>query len=412
MNGLLKPRDKGILHALVQAHSSRGNPLEKSLQNLIRDIHDAPHQAVLVASGGGSQALAWLLSVPGATRTVLEVTLPYSYASFDRFLGYAPEHYAAPKTAVAMARTAYRRARILAPEGTPAFGVACTATLVTDRPKRGAHRCHVAVRDEAGISTWSLVLAKGARNRTQEEDLVSHLLVYAIAETCGLTPESSLALLESETVRHRVQAAPDLVLAVLRGEITGIMMDINGQLSAELPEGKVVLPGAFNPLHAGHTQLAHVARQLTGRDVVFELSVHNVDKPPLLESDVRLRLEQFFGHGTIVVTTTPLFEQKAALLRDSVFVVGYDTATRLVNPRYYGGDPAAMQASLSAIRQYGGRFLVAGRLLEGRFHTLADVQVPAGFEDLFAGIPPQVFRTDMSSTELREQSAGGRPQLA
>lgn len=378
---------------------------------MIHSIHDAPHQAVLVASGGGSQALAWLLSVPGATRTVLEVTLPYSYASFERFLGYAPDHYASAETAIAMARTAYRRARILAPEGTPSFGVACTATLITDRPKRGEHRCHLAIRSETGIATWTLMLTKGERDRTAEEELVSRLLVQAIASACGLEANLALDLRDNESVAHSFEAAPDLVLSVLRGDVTGIMMDINGQLKTALPGGRVVLPGAFNPLHAGHTQLAHVARQLTGRDVVFELSVHNVDKPPLLESDVRLRLEQFFGHGTIVVTTAPLFEQKAALLPDSVFVVGYDTATRLVNPHYYGDDPAAMQASLSSIRAHGGRFLVAGRLLDGRFHTLADVPVPAGFEDLFEGIPPEAFRTDMSSTELRQMSAGGRPQL-
>ncbi|MBN2469743.1 MAG: hypothetical protein JXN59_03375, partial [Anaerolineae bacterium] len=111
--------------------------MNEELTTIIQRIHDDPHQVVLVASGGGSQALAWLLSVPGATRTVLEVTLPYSYASFDRFLGYTPDQYASAETAVAMARVAYRRARILAPDGTPAFGLACTATLVTDRPKKG-----------------------------------------------------------------------------------------------------------------------------------------------------------------------------------------------------------------------------------------------------------------------------------
>ena len=366
---------------------------------------------VLVASGGGSQALAWLLSVPGATRTVLEVTLPYSYASFDRFLGYTPEHYASAETAAAMARVAYRRARILAPDGTPAFGLACTATLVTDRPKKGRHRCHIALRDESGIVTYSLVMTKGARDRTGEEDVVSRLLITVLAEACGLPGELEVGLLPDEAVEIAREQQPDLVLKVLRGEVDGITMDINGQLSPVLPQGGVVLPGAFNPLHAGHTQLAHVARQITGLPVVFELSVVNVDKPPLIEADVRQRLEQFFGHGMIAVTTTPLFEQKAKLMPNSIFVVGYDTATRLVSPRYYGDDAAAMRASLDSIRAQGCRFLVAGRLHEGYFYTLDDVPVPEDYASMFEGIPPNVFRTDMSSTELREQSAGGRPHF-
>ncbi len=383
--------------------------MDDELISLIQHIHAGPHQAVLVSSGGGSQAFAWLLSVPGATRTVLEVALPYSYASFERFLGYVPEHYVAPETAVAMAKAAYRRARILAPDGTPSFGVACTATLVTDRPKRGEHRCHVAVRDETAITVYSLALTKGARDRAGEEEVVSRLLIRALAAGCGCEGELPLGILPGEVLTVSREEAPDLVLQVLRGQVAGIMMDINGQLSTDLPRGGVVLPGAFNPLHAGHTQLAHVARQVTGRPVVFELSVRNVDKPPLIEADVRQRLEQFFGHGAIAVTAAPLFEHKAALMPDSVFVIGFDTATRLVSPRYYAGGPAAMLAALEHIRQHGCHFLVAGRLVDGHFCTLADVPVPAGYEGLFEAISPEIFRTDISSSELREQYAGGRP---
>jgi len=55
--------------------------MDQQIREIIQHIHDSPLQAVLVVSGGGSQALAWLMSVPGATRTVLEVTLPYSHPS-------------------------------------------------------------------------------------------------------------------------------------------------------------------------------------------------------------------------------------------------------------------------------------------------------------------------------------------
>ena len=38
----------------------------------------------------------------------------------------------------------------------------------------------------------------------------------------------------------------------------------------------------------------------------------------------------------------PLFTQKADLFHDSAFVVGYDTAVRLVKPEYYGSDQAML----------------------------------------------------------------------
>jgi nicotinamide mononucleotide (NMN) deamidase PncC len=379
--------------------------LDQALCDIIQAIHDAPLQAALVDSGGGSQALAWLMSVPGATRTVLEVSLPYSYAAFEKYLGFQPEQYASQQTAEALAQVAYRRARLLAPEGTPSIGVSCTATLVTDRPKRGEHRCHIALRDEAGITTASLVLTKGARERPEEEAVVSRLLVDVLARSAGVAQSLDLHLLPGEVVDRQRKDFPDRVLHVLRGAIPAVRIDINRQVSVDLPQGVTILPGAFNPLHGGHLQLAHVASQLTNRPVYYELSVHNVDKPPLLEADVRQRIDQFYGRGALLVTTAPLFEKKSALFPGSVFVVGFDTATRLISPAYYGESQSAMLESLAAIRQGGGRFLVAGRMHSGRFRTLDEVGIPDGFRDMFEPIPPDLFRADISSTELRQQAA-------
>ncbi|CAI8038541.1 NADH-quinone oxidoreductase subunit C 2 [Geodia barretti] len=51
-----------------------------------------------------------------------------------------------------------------------------------------------------------------------------------------------------------------------------------------------VLPGSFNPLHLGHEQMAAIAGQITGLEVVYELAVLNVDKPPLEEEEIVRRL--------------------------------------------------------------------------------------------------------------------------
>ena len=122
-------------------------------QDLVQKIHDSPPQAVLAVSGAGSQAVAWLLGVAGASRTILEVVVPYGSLSMIDFIGHEPSQYVSVETATDMARAAYNRALRLRESPLPVVGLGCTATIATDRPKRGEHRCCIATWDETGAAT-------------------------------------------------------------------------------------------------------------------------------------------------------------------------------------------------------------------------------------------------------------------
>ena len=78
---------------------------------LIRRIHARPTMAVIAAAGAGSAAISWLLGVPGASRTVLEIGVPYAAPALTEFVGYEPSQFVSEETATAMAHSAYRRAR-------------------------------------------------------------------------------------------------------------------------------------------------------------------------------------------------------------------------------------------------------------------------------------------------------------
>ncbi|MGQ9925727.1 MAG: hypothetical protein ACUVS4_02545 [Chloroflexaceae bacterium] len=193
---------------------------------------------------------------------------------------------------------------------------------------------------------------------------------------------------------------------LLNGRITTLTIAPDGTLRPDDPPQGLILSGAFNPLHAGHEGMAAAATRLTGLPVAFELAVVNADKGALEPEDIARRAAQFTGRYTLVLSRAPLFVEKAALYPGRRFVVGYDTAARLIAPRYYGGE-AGMHAALEAIRAAGCSFLVAGRLVEGAFHTLADLPVPSDLADLFTPIPETLFRADISSTELRARSRSG-----
>ena len=129
----------------------------------------------------------------------------------------------------------------------------------------------------------------------------------------------------------------------------------------------------------------------------------NVDKPPLELAEVQRRVAQFQGAGTVVLTRTETFHKKAQLFPGCRFVLGWDTATRLIQPRYYGDSESAMLTALAEMWGSGCRFAVAGRIDgAGVFRTLADVNLPAGFHPLFSDIPESAFGSDLSSTAIRD----------
>ena len=385
-------------------------------QRLIEAIHAAPVRCVVVATGGGASAIAELLTVPGGSRTILEAVVPYSSAALADWLGRAPEQYCSAETARAMATVACERAHRLSEQDDSKFaaaagdlfvGVACTASLVSDRPKKGAHRLHVATETDDMTHSVELVLEKGARDRAGEEQVAGRVLLSALARAAVPTAAiPALDLRPAEEVKER-QAAGGPLLGALRRRKIGCVWSLPDGGLVEVPpsssaERRSILCGAFNPLHFGHEQLRAAAEAHLGFPVYFEISLRNVDKPPLDYITLEDRRRQF-SKVPLALTSAPTFVEKSAALPGTTFVVGVDTAERIVQPRYYGGSDAAMHEALSTIARNRGRFLVAGRKVGDRFVTLSDLQLPPEFAPLFEELPAGEFRADVSSTELRKR---------
>jgi nicotinamide mononucleotide (NMN) deamidase PncC len=376
---------------------------DASWRRTIAEMHASGRQAVLAITGGGSGAISELLRVPGGSRLLLEALVPYDSRALTTFLGFEPEQACSVETAVAMAQRARERAAKFAPSGAQLVGLGATAGLVTDRPRQGEHRFHIAVTTGAGTDHCSIVLAKGRRDRPGEEDLVARAIVLWLARACGVPVPSPRTLLEAdERYAEAVVQTGDLIDQLLAGGVSRVTVWPDGQLvPAAAPPG-VVLPGSFNPLHAGHLLLARVAEDMRQQPVAFEIAVLNVDKPPLAAGEVRNRLAQFAWRARVELTRAPTFLEKARLFPGAAFVIGADTAERLVAARYYGDSAERMAAALQEIADRGCSFLVAVRVDgAGRVRALSDVAVPERFARLFVAIPESRFRLDSSSSDIR-----------
>ncbi len=196
------------------------------------------------------------------------------------------------------------------------------------------------------------------------------------------------------------QGEQNLLLQLLSGGMDSHYFHPRGSAS----QGRLLLPGSFNPLHQGHLRMAEIATQRLGVEVEFEIAAINVDKQPLDKAAISKRLRQFTRHG-VHITRAARFVEKARLFNNATFVVGADTILRVGQVRYYSDDPQQHRDAIQEIADLGCRFLVFGRLLEDGFAEPGELALPPGLSAICDGVNGEHFRSDISSTQLRSEDS-------
>ncbi|MCP5178579.1 MAG: hypothetical protein H6993_17155 [Pseudomonadales bacterium] len=347
-----------------------------------RRLHAAAKPGVFHVTGGGSLFLSELLSTPGASRTVLDVRVPYAATAMHQLLGRLSDGACSVSTARALAMSAYLHARTLTDNAV--FGFGCTASLATDREKKGRHRAHLAL--QTLTTTCTLSLAFSADRSTEEQ-----LLADQMWTLCDFLIDGTLA--GNVQAVHADLERTDIVFGHARAQRLG-----------DHP-GTLLMPGAFNPPHTAHLRMLELAEQLTGLPAALELSIANVDKPPLDYATIEERLTGI-GRKTgraVWLTRLPTFVDKATVFPGTTFIVGVDTITRIAEAKYYENEHTR-DLALTFLAEQGCRFLVFGRLIGDRFRSLDDVTLPAALRNLCDSVRESTFREDISSTAIRNNT--------
>jgi nicotinamide mononucleotide (NMN) deamidase PncC len=364
-------------------------------KDVIQQIHDRDGKFIVAVTGGGASVVAELLAVAGASNTLLSAFIPYHEEELADYLGGSPDTACSSRTARALAMVSWQRAQKLTQQ-VPVYGVGCTAALATNRERRGEDRCFVAVQSAESTLEVSVTFDKSARSRQEEERLCCSLVLDLMADVLGISSDQTEGFRKSDTIRQNQVNADSSWQALLAG---------GTKFTATNNPPVLIFPGAFNPMHQGHAKMAEYAEQLTGHRVTLEISILNVDKPPLDFIEMQSRCDAL-QEWPLVFSAAPTFVEKCRLFPGSTLVVGVDTMERIVEPKYYGSSEERRDRALQEIDRLGNRFMVFGRQTPEGFTTLSSLDLPASLSNRCICITEKEFREDMSSTELR---ANGKP---
>lgn len=342
----------------------------------LEHLPDSDAWIYLASTGAGAGAQNMLWRVPGASSFLAGASLPYSRHEMQAFCGYEPAEYVHDNTAISMAVSAFLRACQSCPKGRNPIGIGCTASVATLKPHRGAHRYWVAaINGEGWVHLTGSELAKNSASyRDSDGDFVDS--------------EIEQVLLDSVAKAHYWRGDE-----VLQPNVLGLPWFLaNGRREAS-PTGAVeLLPGAFNPVHAGHLDVS-------SRDTIFQLSLRTPHKDPvsIVEALKRVAAINAAGHDALVENEASTFLAKARKWPGSTFVIGSDTLVRILDPKY--GHPIVPM--LQEFNALGTRFKIAQRTGDPDVWDILE-GIPAPVHFMFERLKDSQY-AGLSSTQIRER---------
>jgi len=397
---------------IYQRHSAQ-------IKDAMQSILDSNARIFIACSGGGSGLQNLFGMTPGISKRFVGSIFPYDMYEFDEFIGSPlADSYASKLGAIALANAAYIQAQKNCFKKNnlsgKIIGLGISAALATDRRRKGKDRIHIAIKSKNGLASASIFFSGYEGDRESQSQLADlfglNTLLWGLGKSQILIEGSIFENIDANSSNVDVQNSCTIWPVNQRRSFIFdgpmyIHKDHDDCSSAHIMNFKsdtVIIPASLNPFHFGHH---NIAKELVKRGLkpIFEITTRNADKPEINPRELEHRVHQLMGLWPVILRhNCGLFSEKIEEYKTS-FAVGFDTAKRLLDPKYQPELQNAhkiIEHSLVKMREREQKFYVASRVIDGVLRTTRDLDILPDFKDLFEDI--FVGMDDISSTKIRE----------
>ncbi|KAL0211690.1 hypothetical protein RCL1_005316 [Eukaryota sp. TZLM3-RCL] len=407
----------------------------EAVSKLIVRINEVSEQpCVYISSAGGCIVPSWFCSIGGSSKSFIGSSCGYNCSLTDSFLGFTPSQYASAETSHDLAVAGLHYLKKSLPDTSQVFSIGVSSALSTVPPRRGSDRAFISLIKvpshqilSATIQFPRQVVSESSEScRPQQFNTIGLICLNLIAEGLGIS--SNYHVIIPNDVEYSINRCSfpvqlfNKVVSLYSSCLFLYTPNGNQSLlfdSAQyFPSKFGILCGSFNPLHEGHVLLGKKVSELFDIPVFAELTFNNADKGLVSNCEISKRINQFsttaqnsrdqsFSFSGVIVNCFSSFIEKILFFKsvisweNPVFILGYDTAIRLVDPKYYNNCINETQNVFDTFKLFNVKFYVAGRLVNDEFKSWSpsDYSHLSNVSDLFESLSD--FRKDISSTELR-----------
>lgn len=345
----------------------------------------------IAATGAGASAQNYIWETPGCSSYFAGATFPYRQDLLEDFIGYKPEKFVSPEVAIDMAMRAYQLA--WSDEGDNAVGIGCSAAVATTRLRHGEYGAYVSICSNQGVYLYHVVLDAevGTQPRVHQGESISSLIASLAKYDYYLSArypkvdayDTAKSLLTSRPYWRRDNKR--LLEHAFEREIITHATDTSGYVK------RPIFPGAFNPPHVGHLDIASKTNS------VFNLEVCPPHKDPLSVTEILQRLKMLRYHDVLLTDGLPLYLDKSNRFQNHPIVMGADAFLRMLDPKW-GPTPKEI---LTRFSQNGTRIYVFGREVDGKYISADDAVAVTEEVGVVFDVQPVPGRWDISSSAIR-----------